>query len=95
MIDVGFSFKLGQAVRHRMTGEEGNVVARDAHWYRGNAYRLRFQGSQYMNLTWFPEDELEAIRPPYRGPQPDPSFVEDMAEFNARLPDPHEDSPGG
>ncbi len=95
MIDVRFSFKLGQVVRHRITGEEGNVVFRDAHWYRGNAYRLRFVGSQYMNLTWYPEDELVAPRPPYNGPKPDQEFVEDMAEFNAGLPDPYEDAKGG
>ena len=95
MIDVGFSFKLGQEVRHRVTGEAGNVVVREGHWYRGNAYRLRFVGSQYMSLPWYPEDDLEALRPLYSGPKPDHGFVEDMAEFNAGLPDPYEDAPGG
>ena len=95
MIDVGFLFKSGQVVRHRMTGEEGNVVARDASWYSGNAYRLRFVDSQYMSTTWYQEDELVEVRPPYSGPKPDREFVEDMAEFNSGAPDPYEDSPGG
>lgn len=95
MIDIGFSFNLGQAVRHRMTRDEGNVVSRAAHWYRGNAYRLRFVGCQYTSFTWYPEDELEAIRPPYRGPEPDHELVEDVAEFISGAPDPYEDSPGG
>ena len=92
MSNPSFVFDVGQAVRHKISGEEGNVVSRDGHWYRGNAYRLRFAGSRYMNLTWFPEDELVALRP---GSTTPPSLVEDMAEFNASLPDPYEDAPGG
>ncbi len=74
----GFLYVVGQAVTHRMTREEANVVARDEHWYRGRAYRLRFAGDTYSNMVWYTEGDLELARPPMEGG----AWVEDMTEFN-------------